>query len=85
MQAINLKFGGVKAPCMKVICSYNSQIDNSKPSSNSTIESTLLQNGTLAVQVEKADTGSGVNYVDIYQMTGKIISLCMCKYPDLVI
>ena len=46
------------------------QIDSSKPSSNSTIVETLLQNGTFAIQVEKFDTGSGVSKVDVYQITG---------------
>ena len=57
------------------------QIDSSKPSSNSTIEDTLLQNGTLAVQVQKADTGSGVNFVDIYQITGKLVCPCCNSWP----
>ena len=46
------------------------QIDNSKPSSNATVVETLLQNGTLAIQVDKFDTGSGVNKIDVFQMIG---------------
>lgn len=63
---------------MKFPC--NLQIDNSKPSSNSSIDDSLLQNGTLAIQVQKADTGSGVNYVDIYQMTGKTVTCNLCMH-----
>lgn len=59
----------------KLTFSCNLQIDNSKPSSNSSIDNSLLQNGTLAIQVQKTDTGSGVNYVDIYQMTGRPIGI----------
>lgn len=55
---------------VEIFFSYYLQIDNSKPSSNSSIDDSLLQNGTLAIQIQKSDTGSGVNYVDIYQMTG---------------
>ena len=46
------------------------QIDSSRPSSNSTVVDSLLQNGTLATQVDKFDTGSGVGKVDVYQLNG---------------
>ena len=49
------------------------QIDSSKPSSNSTVVESLLHNGTLAIQVDKFDTGSGVGKIDVYQLTGMLL------------
>ena len=49
---------------------FGYQIDNSKPSSNATVVETLLQNGTLAIQVDKFDVGSGVKKIDVFQMIG---------------
>ena len=46
------------------------QIDSSNPTLNLTVLPDLLNNGTLALQLHKFDTGSGVDGVDIYQLTG---------------
>lgn len=47
------------------------QIDSSNPTLNLTVIPDLLNNGTLALQLHKLDTGSGVDGVDIYQLTGE--------------
>jgi len=47
------------------------QIDSSNPTLNITVVPDLLNNGTLALQLHKFDTGSGVEGVDIYQLTGE--------------
>ena len=50
------------------------QIDSSIPTLNLTVLPDLLNNGTLALQLHKFDTGSGVDGVDIYQLTGVLRS-----------
>ena len=47
------------------------QIDSSNPTLNLTVIPDLLNNGTLALRLHKLDTGSGVDGVDIYQLTGE--------------
>ena len=40
----------------------------------------LLQNGTLAIQVNKFDTGSGVRKVDVYQLAGTLHAYLAISY-----
>lgn len=57
--------------CVTLLCVLL-QIDSSNPSSNSTVVDSLVQNGTLAIQVDASDTGSGINKVDVYQLNGML-------------
>ena len=45
---------------------------------NLTVIEELLDNGTLAVRLHKVDDGSGVQEVDIYQLTGMCVCVCVC-------
>jgi len=47
------------------------QIDSSNPTMNLTVIPDLLSNGTLALQLHKFDTGSGVDGVDIFHLISK--------------
>lgn len=49
-----------------------SQIDGTNPILNLTVNETLLDAGTVAVDLCKSDIGSGVASVDIYELIGII-------------
>ena len=61
---------------------FCSQIDGTNPILNLTVNETLLDSGTIAVDLCKSDVGSGVASVDIYELIGtttlfgRCIALC---------